>query len=99
MGRNGETLDFTIYSQNAGWNKVGGLYIFAYSDGQYWNALYIGQTDDFSSRMPSHDRLDEAVRKGATHIHAVVVPQVANRDKWEQMLIQYHQPPMNIQNR
>lgn len=96
---NGQTLEFTICDSNTGWNKVAGLYIFAYLDGQYWRALYVGKADDFSSRLPSHERLDEAVRKGATHIHAVVVPQAANRDNWERMLIQHLQPPMNQQFR
>lgn len=96
---NGQTLEFTVYDSNTRWNKVGGLYIFAYNDKQYWRALYVGQADDFSTRMPNHDRLDEAVQQGATHIHAVSVALAANRDKWEKMLIQHLQPPMNVQHR
>ena len=97
---NGEVLECTIYDSSATWNRVAGLYIFAYhTDQTHWRALYVGQTDDFSSRIPSHDRWDEAVRLGATHIHALVVSQVANRDKWEKMLVQNLQPRMNVQNR
>lgn len=97
---NGQNLDFGCYDLNtASWNKVGGLYIFAYYDGQYWRALYVGQTDDFSSRIPSHERLNEAFRRGATHIHATVVPLVTNRDTLEKQLIAYLQPPMNEQHR
>jgi hypothetical protein len=96
---NGQSLEFTIYDSNTGWNSVAGLYIFAYTDGQYWRALYIGQADDFSTRLPYHERLEEAVRLGATHIHALVVPLAANRDKFEKMLIQTLQPPMNVQGR
>ena len=97
---NGQTIEFTIYDSNANWNNVAGLYIFAYRVGQTdWYALYVGQAVDFSSRMPSHERWDEAVRLGATHVHALVVPLVANRDKWEKMLIQTLHPPMNVQNR
>jgi len=92
---NGQKLEFTIYDSNTGWNQVAGLYIFACPNGDYWSALYVGKTTDFSSRLPSHERLDEAVRKGATHIHAKVVPQEANRDKWEKMLIDHLQPPLN----
>lgn len=94
---NGETLTFNIYDQSANWNNVAGLYIFSYSDGQHWYALYVGQANDFSSRIPSHERWDEAVRKGANHVHALSVSQAANRDKWEKMLIQHLQPPMNQQ--
>jgi hypothetical protein len=97
---NGQTLECQIYDFNATWYKVAGLYIFAYpTDQTHWHALYVGQTDDFSSRIPSHERWNEAVRLGATHIHAVVVPQAATRDKLEKILIQTLQPPMNVQAR
>ena len=81
-------------------NSVAGLYIFSYqvANGS-WKALYVGQTDDFSSRLPSHPRLGEAVRTGATHIHAVSVPAQSNRDLWEAQLIQYLQPPLNTHHR
>ena len=97
---NGEALDLTIYDTNITWNRVAGLYIFAYrTDQTNWHALYVGQTDDFSSRIPSHERWYEATQLGATHIHALVVLQVANRDKWEKMLVQNLRPQMNVQNR
>ena len=95
----GLTLEFTMYSKNGEWNKVAGLYIFAYNDGQYWRALYVGQTDDFSSRIPNHEKWDLAVQRGATHIHAVVVPLAARRDTLEQLLIAHLQPPMNEQHK
>jgi len=95
---NGQQLEFTIYSSNKDWTNASGLYIFSYLKGNNWYAVYVGQTDDFSSRLPNHDRLDEAVRKGATHIHAVVVPLQSNRNKWEKMLIQHLQPPLNTQH-
>lgn len=95
---NGQQLEFTIHSSNKGWSNASGLYIFSYLSGDYWRAVYIGQTDDFSSRLPNHERLDEAVRKGATHIHAAVVQQKNNRDKWEKMLIQQLKPSLNTQH-
>jgi predicted GIY-YIG superfamily endonuclease len=95
---NGQTLSFTIYSSNAEWNEVAGLYIFArQTNDNNWFALYVGQTDDFSSRLPSHEKWDSAVQRGATHIHAVVVSLAANRDEWEKRLIAHLQPPLNEQ--
>lgn len=97
---NGESLGFTIYGSNTTWNSVSGLYIFAYAkDATHWHPVYIGQTDNFSNRLPSHDRWDEATRLGATHVHALVVPLAANRDKFEKMLIQNLQPKLNDQHR
>ncbi len=94
----GQTIEFNIYDpKTTTWNSSAGLYIFAYYNGQHWQALYIGQTDDFSVRLPSHERLDEAVRCGATHIHAAVVPLAANRDTLEKRLIAHIQPSMNDQ--
>ena len=95
---NGQTVEFNIYDpQITTWKAVAGLYIFAYDDGQYWQALYIGQTDDFSARLPHHERLDEAAQRGATHIHAVVVPPAANRDTLEiRGLFSCRHPPQLI---
>jgi predicted GIY-YIG superfamily endonuclease len=78
---------------------VSGLYIFAYKGEQYWHPLYVGQTDDFSARLSCHERWDEAVRKGATHVHALSVSQAAMRDTYEHLLIQNLQPVMNFQLR
>ena len=65
----GTTLEFTVYDFNKTWNKDPRLYIFANFDGGRWNAVYIGQAADFSSRLPSHELRDQARRNGATHIH------------------------------
>lgn len=96
---NNEALEFDVYPTNEGWNPVPGLYIFSYVSEGRWIPLYVGQAENFQTRMPNHDRLDEAVRNGATHIHAKVCSQQAFRDRWEQLLIQHLQPPMNIHYR
>ncbi len=92
-------LDFEIVDNNNNWNDVPGLYIFTYQNGANWFPLYVGQAESFQSRLPNHERLDEAVQNGATHIHALVVHDQAQRDQWEQMLIQHLHPPMNTQHR
>ena len=94
-----DNLEFDIYTPGVNWNSSGGLYIFTYSDGKHWQPLYIGQAEDFSDRFSDHERWDEAVALGATHVHAVTVEQEAIRDSLEQKLISYQQPPLNIQHR
>jgi len=97
---NGQSLEFEILSKNEGWNAVAGLYIFAYQlQNGNWAAVYVGQTDDFSLRMPNHERLNDAVKLGATHIHAKVVSSQQDRNLWESMLIRNLQPPLNQQHR
>jgi predicted GIY-YIG superfamily endonuclease len=91
----GRCLDFYICGLYENWEEVAGLYIFCYKSSDGWYPLYIGQTEDFSVRLPNHERFNEAVNRGATHIHAVIIPDAANRDKWEKSLIQYYQPKMN----
>lgn len=96
----GQTIEFTIDDPDTTtWNAVAGLYIFAYYNGQHWIAVYVGQTEDFSTRIPNHEKWDSARRLGATHIHAKVVPQAATRDTLEQRLIEYLQPVLNVQYR
>lgn len=98
---NGTSLEFIIYGPNTTWHDVAGLYIFARHDilTLGWRAIYVGQTHSFSSRPAYHDRWKEALENGATHIHAKVVRQEANRDRWERMLIEHLDPPLNKQLR
>ena len=98
---NNQSLDFDIYDpRTVSWNEVAGLYIFAnLTDSTHWHSFYVGQTDNFKSRIPNHERWNSAVRHGATHVHALVVPQAANRDTWERRLIALLQPVLNDQLR
>ena len=98
---NGETLEFTTFEAlNTNWNEVAGLYIFAsITKENRWRALYVGQADSFKDRLDNHERWAEAQRLGAKHVHALPIPQQANRDNLEKMLIQNLQPPLNVQLR
>lgn len=91
---------FTVLPHSAQWHDCAGIYIFASQvQSGRWKAYYIGQCHSFADRIPSHDQWDAARRCGATHIHALVVPQQDERDKIEQQLIQMFQPPLNTQLR
>ncbi len=91
----GQMHEFGVYTIDASWKKVGGVYIFTYADGQRWHPLYVGETEDFSVRLPAHERWQEAVRLGATHVHARSETQRAKREDLEQRLIRDHKPPLN----
>lgn len=96
---NGETIGFHVCNMNGNWVNAAGLYVFSYLAKDGWFPLYVGQTDNFSNRLPNHERKSEAIRRGATHILAVRVPLAAKRDTLERLLIQHLQPPMNVQHR
>lgn len=92
------SYEFTVYAPNAPWNQVAGVYIFCGLNAQnQWHAVYIGQTDSFANRIPSHEQWAAAVRLGATHVHARGVSEAATRDAVERELIQAYQPPLNTE--
>jgi len=93
---NGERLKFTVYSLDARWKSVAGLYIFSFqTKNGFWYPLYVGQTDDFSIRLPTLEKRSLLIRGGATHIHARVVSEASERNRLEALLIAHLQPRMN----
>lgn len=92
--------EFNVYSRfNTTWNNVAGIYIFTAIVGPQWEAFYVGQCDSFLNRFQSHERWDQALLLGATHVHARVVPLQDGRDTLEAALIRACQPPMNTRHR
>ena len=88
--------EFKVVAHGANWNDVAGIYIFAGTNTQnQWYPLYIGQASSFANRLPSHERWAEAVRAGATHVHAKVVKLASERDALEQALIRAYRPRLN----
>ena len=94
----GHILTFGIYDLNTNWNNTPGLYIFTYQDGQTWHALYIDEADSFAERLANHERYDEALRSGMTHIHAMVVHSESARDEWKRRLVNNLKPKLNSKN-
>jgi excinuclease UvrABC nuclease subunit len=95
------SYDFTVYNPlMTTWNDVAGVYVFTGLDriGR-WIALYIGQADSLRTRLSRHEQWSPAVRLGATHVHAMVVPLQADRDRIERELIQAYRPTLNLQLR
>ena len=95
---------FTVYSPDSRWHAVGGLYIFAGLEKEIagtpqWRPLYLGKCQDFSTRIPTHEDWPEAVRQGATHIHALVVEDPHLRETLERHLIKLYQPSLNVQGK
>lgn len=92
------TYEFNVHIPNVSWNDVAGIYIFTgVNQANQWVPLYIGQASSLADRLANHERWQEAVRLGATHIHARTVSQQATRNLIEQELIQAYQPRLNTQ--
>jgi excinuclease UvrABC nuclease subunit len=90
-------VELHILAKDANWSKSAGIYIFAgVNSNRNWVALYIGQASSFADRVPNHERWDDAVKRGATHVHACIVPTQAERDRLEESLVRAFQPPLNV---
>lgn len=95
--QDGTVLAFEPLLQNVDWSDASGLYLFGCVKNSTWKIFYVGQTNNFSNRIPNHDRWNEAKRLGASHVLAVVVDSQTKRDKYEKELIQELQPSLNTQ--
>jgi hypothetical protein len=88
---------YRIFERPEGVNAV---YAFASLAGTIYRPLYIGRADILSSRLAEHDRHEEAVARGATHL-LVHVPGTLDRINYkeaERRLIQFFAPPLNTQH-
>lgn len=62
--------------------------------------IYFGIADNLSNRISNHERFDDAVRAGATHVMAHTTPAgEAARIAEERDLIQQWNPPLNVHHR
>jgi excinuclease UvrABC nuclease subunit len=94
------THKFEVNLQSANWRAIAGLYIFAAKNSEgKWFPLYVGQAESLAARLPTHERWQEAVRLGATHVHARVVLEESTRCEVESQLIQAYQPRLNVHHR
>ena len=92
-------LEYRVLLHSTTWSDRPGVYVFAQPTSNGWKALYVGRTSSFRDRMPNHPRWSEAMRRGATRVHARVVTQEAKRKSIESDLIEALQPPMNVKLR
>lgn len=92
-------LAFEVYEGVPGnhWHDVPGIYIFARLDHDGWRAIYIGETGSLATRLPGHERGEEALLAGATHVHARVEREAETRVARQNALIANYQPELNDQ--
>jgi excinuclease UvrABC nuclease subunit len=64
-----------------------------------WIPKYIGKASSFKERLCNHEQWAPSAAQGATHVLAMVVPDNAQRDRLEALLIAELDPPLNVQLR
>ena len=92
-GESGEEYTYNIYAMDAVWADVGGNYIFAKQVGGIWTQLYIGETQSFRDRLPTHEALPCVLRNSGTYIHAHMNTNSQARLDEESDLIANNPPP------
>jgi len=101
-GKSGTEFTFYIYDLNTTFKSVGGIYAFTkrtQNSNGTWNhtILYIGKTEDFSTRFTNHHKANCYLNKGADRLCIRQVDTESEREKMEKDLIQYYNPPCNDQ--
>lgn len=101
-GQSGQTYRYWFMQRTANGIKAeGGNYMFLRQlpNGRYL-PVYIGQADNLQQRVPNHDRWDEAVKAGATHVVGHTTPGGERaRLAEERDLIQHWGPVLNTQHK
>lgn len=93
--------DFVVRVYEDDWPETAGIYAFAHRIPEHpgWKLLYVGQTESFDTRLPNHERWQEAVDQGATHVHLLAVEQVYRRVVIERQMIEEYAPLLNFVHR
>jgi hypothetical protein len=69
-GQSGTEYQYEVYPLDTSFRPLPGNYIYAgQSEEGQWIPLYIAQTRDMHQRLEGHEKLQDAIGYGATHIH------------------------------
>jgi excinuclease UvrABC nuclease subunit len=93
---------FLVYRLDERLPQCPGIYLFAKSAGLLgfgWHPIYVGIADDIAQRHSNHERRDDALRWGATHLHVHECENALARFHLEASMIEIHQPPLNKHHR
>lgn len=100
-GKSGSVYRYWLVDMTKPFFALPGNYVFAKQvvPGKF-SPLYFGETGDFSSRMPTHEVWDSAVRMGATHAlaHATQGGEFVRRAE-ERDLVELWNPTLNTHYR
>ncbi len=96
-GESGTEYPYEIYPLETQFPPVPGNYIYSgQNDAGQWVPIYVAQTRDMHQRLEGHEKLQEAMEHGATHIHAHLDSGTqAARCTEERDIIRHWQPVCN----
>ncbi len=69
-GQSGKEYQYEIYPIDTDFRPLPGNYVYAkQTEDGGWIPLYIAQTRDMHQRLEGHEKLQDSLENGATHIH------------------------------
>jgi len=90
-GKSGTKHEFNIYTLDTSFRDVGGIYVFTRrtkSNGHFYHSnVYIGKTNDFSSRFENHHKKDCITKFNANCICVIQVDSENKRTEIETDLL------------
>ena len=97
----GTNYSFDVYSIHATPEATNAVYLFCKYQARQYTPVYIGKAENLHSRLVGHERMDEAVSLGATHL-LVHTPGLGSRVRYgeaERRLIAHYNPVLNLRHR
>jgi hypothetical protein len=98
-GKSGKIYAFELYVLNTSFREVGGLYAFSkQATATTHTIIYIGHTQDLSSRFTNHHKEECIDGQGATYISVCQMPNEIDRLVAEKDLLANYNCPCNEVN-
>ena len=94
-GSSGAQYSFKVYPWDTQFKAVGAVYLVLRKGNPNFDLLYVGQTEDLSSRFDDHHKQPCFDRKGRTHIAILVESSEAQQLRIESDLVTKYQPSCN----
>ncbi len=96
-GQSGKEYQYEVHPIDTAFQALPGNYIYAKQDEEgQWIPLYIAQSRDMRQHLEGHEKLQDALENGATHVHTdFSAASQAARCSEERDLILRWQPPCN----
>jgi hypothetical protein len=96
----GYRFGFTNYDILACPAGLDAVYVFARREARIYVPLYVGRAEFLSRRLPGHERRDEAISLGASHllVHIPGASVPIGYAEVERRLIRYYAPVLNEQH-
>lgn len=98
-GKSGNSYAFEKYILNTNFSAVGGLYLFSREADNTNYLIYVGHTQDLSSRFTDHHKQDCINKNGGTHISVCAMSlETARLAAEKDILANYNFPCNEVNN-